>query len=271
MRLNHQTHQPRKRFGQNFLQDEAIVSHIIAAFHPRPNDRVIEIGPGLGALTKPLLENLDHLDVIEIDRDLVVDLRVTFPDLAHLTIYNQDALHFDLEELYHQNPAPQKLRIIGNLPYNIATPLIFHFLESAHVIQDMYFMLQKEVVQRLCAKPLEEHYGRLSIMIQYHCSTEPLLSISPEAFYPKPKVTSQIVRLIPHETPPYPVLDKRMLRTITTAAFNHRRKTIHNALKIYLKADDFLALNIDPGLRPEALSLPQFVAITNFIVQQKSG
>lgn len=269
MRLKtHSNHQPRKRFGQNFLQDKAIICDIISAFHPKIDDRVIEIGPGLGALTKLLLENLKHLDVIEIDRDLALELRALFPDPKQLAIHNQDVLAFDLKKLYQQTQTLKKFRIIGNLPYNISTPLIFHLLESSDLISDMIFMLQREVVERLCAKPLTKHYGRLSVMIQYHCEAFPLFSISPEAFYPKPKVTSQLVQLIPHQTPPYPVLDKAMLRNITTAAFNHRRKTIHNALKSYLKNDDFLTLNIDPMLRPEALSLEQFVNITNFVVKE---
>ncbi len=257
---------PRKRFGQNFLRDPLVIEKIIKAVRPQSEDRVVEIGPGLGALTHSLVDHLNKLDVVEIDRDLAHELQTIFQDRKELTIHVQDALTFKLSTLNTRDNNPQKIRVIGNLPYNISTPLIFHLLEEAHLIQDMYFMLQKEVVERLSAKPQCKDYGRLTVMVQYFCEVTPLFMVEPTAFYPIPKVHSQLVALIPHQKLPSPALDLSILQAITKTAFSQRRKTLSNALKPYLTARDFTALDLNPSLRPEALSVADFVQISNYIV-----
>ncbi len=263
------SHTPRKRFGQNFLQDPIIIEKIISHIHLKNTDRVIEVGPGLGALTKPLLDSVDHLDVIEIDRDLATHLKETFHS-PKLTIHQQDALCFDLDSFNKQHPSPKKFRLIGNLPYNISTPLMFHFLKFSTLIEDMHFMLQKEVVARMAAAPHQKDYGRLSIMSQYHCKIIPLFIVDNSAFYPKPKVQSTFVRLIPHQTISFPTSNLALFQAITRTAFNQRRKTLANALKPHLSAQDFIILNINPTLRPEALPIVDFIRITNFINQRST-
>jgi 16S rRNA (adenine1518-N6/adenine1519-N6)-dimethyltransferase len=257
-----QGHRPRKRFGQNFLQDPTIIDQIIQTIHPQYEDSVVEIGPGLGALTQPLLDCLKHLDVIEIDRDLAQALALRYADPQHLSIYIQDALKFDFHSLVH---SPKKLRIIGNLPYNISTPLIFHLLNFSEHIEDMHFMLQKEVVERLCAQPPDKEYGRLSLMTQYYCEIHSVLSVPPTAFYPVPKVKSAFVRLKPYPNPPYPAQNFAHFQTLVRVAFTQRRKTIANALKAYLTAQELETLNIDPKARPETLSLREFVQLSNYL------
>ncbi len=255
---------PRKRFGQNFLQNKSVIDSIIAVFNPKKEDHLIEIGPGLGALTKPLAPLVTSLDVIEIDRDLAADLKSLFSQNSQVKIHTTDALSFDLSQLpIPQNPS-KKFRIIGNLPYNISTPLIFHLLNFTPLIEDMIFMLQKEVVERLCAQPNQDSFGRLSLMVQYYCKAYPLFTVSNEAFFPKPKVQSQIVRLVPHEMLPCPVYSLPFFREIIRTAFNHRRKTILNALKGYFTADDFKQLKLDPLKRPENFSLQDYAAMSNF-------
>lgn len=256
------THRPRKRFGQNFLRSPHIIQQILTAINARPKDQLIEIGPGLGVLTKPLLEQLNHIDVIEIDRDLAGQLAGSLGDSQKLTIHVQDVLHFDFNVF-----STKKMRIVGNLPYNITTPLIFHLLKFEQHIQDMHFMLQKEVVDRLCAEPNSKDYGRLSIMAQYHCETEYLFSVDPSAFYPPPKVNSAFVRLVPR---PFPITATNitLLQAITRDAFNQRRKTLSNAFKSYLNTQDFIALNLNKTLRPENLSIKDFVNISNYIDQR---
>lgn len=253
----------RKRFGQHFLQDSHVINTLINVIDPKPNDAVIEIGPGLGALTLPLLSILHHLDVVEIDRDLAAKLPSLVPDPAKLTIHCADILDFSLNTCFHG----QKLRIIGNLPYNISTPCIFALLKFADIIQDMHFMLQAEVVARICAKPHSKEYGRLSIMTQYFCETEKLFSVPKEAFRPAPKVNSTILRLIPRAA--LLKTNVPLLQEITREAFTKRRKTLSNALKAYLHAEDFVALHIDPQLRPEALSVEDFVHITNYLFEKR--
>ncbi len=252
-------HRPRKRFGQNFLQSPHIVQQIISAIHAKPDDNLVEIGPGLGVLTKPLLAQVDHLDIIEIDRDLAAELASALGHSQKLTIHVQDVLQFDFNIF-----GTKKIRIVGNLPYNITTPLIFHLFKFETFIQDMHFMLQKEVVDRLCAEPNSKDYGRLSIMTQYHCAAEYLFSVEPSAFNPPPKVNSAFVRLIPR---PFPIkaTNTTVLQTITRDAFNLRRKTLSNAFKPYLTAPDFTNLNLNPLLRPENLSVADFVKISNYI------
>lgn len=264
-----ESHTPRKRFGQNFLQDPFIVENIIQAIHPTKTDKIIEIGPGLGVITKPLLAMVEHLDVIEIDRDLSAALRVKYPDPNQLTIHNQDILTFDLSAFHQQSASIQKFNIVGNLPYNISTPLIFHLLQFSSSIESMYFMLQKEVVDRIVAPPNHAHYGRLSIMTQYHCEATALFDVPPTAFYPAPKVQSAFIRLVPYASPPLPASNLTLLRDITRTAFTQRRKTLANALKPYLKADDFTQLGIDSRLRPEVLPIAEFVRISNYVDEQR--
>lgn len=259
----HLGHQAKKRFGQNFLHNDAVISDIIDAINPEPGENLVEIGPGLGALTEPVVERAKKLSVVELDRDLAKRLR-HHPFLApHLTIYETDALNFDFAELATDG---KPLRIFGNLPYNISTPLIFHLLTFKDKVQDMHFMLQKEVVQRMASGPDCKAYGRLSIMTQYQCQVIPVMEIGPEAFKPAPKVDSAIVRLIPHSEIKNPVKDIAALNTVCLAAFNQRRKTIRNGFKNLISVAQLESLNIDANLRPENLSLDDYILLANFIV-----
>ncbi len=259
----HLGHQAKKRFGQNFLHNDAVISSIVDAINPEPGENLIEIGPGLGALTEPVIERAGKLSVVELDRDLAHRLR-HHPFLApHLTIHETDALKFDFSQLVTTD---KPLRIFGNLPYNISTPLIFHLLTFKEQVQDMHFMLQKEVVQRMASGPDCKAYGRLSIMTQYQCQVIPVMEIGPEAFKPAPKVDSAIVRLIPHKKIKNPVKDIKALNTVCLAAFNQRRKTIRNSFKNLLSAEQLTSLNIDPGLRPENLSIDEYIKLANYIV-----
>ena len=255
-------HKARKRFGQNFLHDQGVIGRIIRSINPQPGHHMVEIGPGLGALTEELLEACNgELDAVELDRDLIPVLRTRFFRHADsFTIHEADALKFDFASLQQDE---RQLRIVGNLPYNISTPLIFHLLSFSGLIQDMHFMLQKEVVDRLAAGPGENHYGRLGIMAQYYCRVEPLFIVPPEAFSPAPKVDSAIVRLVPHQQLPIRARDVQMLQTVVRTAFGQRRKTLRNNLKPLIDADTLEQLGIDPGLRPERLSLEQFVKISD--------
>jgi len=253
------THHPRKRFGQNFLQDTFIISEIMRVFNPQSHDRVIEIGPGLGALTKPLLRYLPSFTVIEVDRDLQKHL-VTIPQLQ---VINADALSVDYS-VFGTN-----LRIIGNLPYNISTPLILHLLHAQNSISDMHFMLQKEVVTRLAATPGSKAYGRLSVMVQYFCEVEPLFDVLPTAFYPAPKVESTFVRLTPHLVCPYPDTLFADLERLVAKAFAMRRKTLSNNLKAIVTPAMFAALNIDPRRRPEELSVLEYAQLATLLVSRQ--
>ena len=252
-------HRPRKRFGQNFLQNQTIIEKILHAFHPQRSDKVVEIGPGLGALTKPLLQVLDGLIAIEIDRDLQSHLQETLQSTEKLRLINADALTVDYSQL------GEHLRIIGNLPYNISTPLLLHLLQYAGHIDDMYFMLQKEVVQRLVAQPGCKAYGRLSVIVQYQCEVEHLFTVPPTAFFPEPKVDSAIVCLIPYLESPYPKVELAAFEHLLACAFSMRRKTLANNLKPLLTADDLVSINIDPGKRPEQISINEYVHIAKFI------
>lgn len=255
-------HTPRKRFGQNFLHDHNIIYNIISSIQAKPDEHWVEIGPGQGALTEPLLRQGLRLDVVELDRDLVVLLKDKFGQNDHLKIHSADALKFDFSALVDSN---EKLRIIGNLPYNISTPLMFHLLNNSTCIQDMHFMLQKEVVDRICAAPGSKKYGRLSVMMQYYCATELLFDVPPESFDPAPKVMSAIVRLVPHEQPPVVVNDIGNLNRVVIQAFSQRRKTLRNSLKKLIEEDAIASLNIDPTLRAEALSLSDFAKLSNLL------
>jgi 16S rRNA (adenine1518-N6/adenine1519-N6)-dimethyltransferase len=255
-------HRPRKRFGQNFLHDTTVIDRIVRALSPKPGDRVVEIGPGLGALTEPLLRTLGRLDVVELDRDLVPRLLEQFGSLGALHVHNADALRFDFRALAG---AGEKLRVIGNLPYNISTPLIFHLIEQADAIADMHFMLQKEVVDRLAAPPDTSDYGRLGVMVQYYCKVERLFTVPPGAFHPVPKVDSAVVRLTPHAQPPVPVNDEEVFARVVAQAFAQRRKTLRNTLRGVVEAEAMSAIDIDPGRRAETLTLAEFAALANAV------
>lgn len=261
MSKQHLGHTARKRFGQNFLHDALVIDRIIAAINPQNGQNLLEIGPGLGALTEPVCEQIDKLQVIELDRDLAARLRSHPFIAAKLTIFEADAMRFDFSQLTAQQP----LRVFGNLPYNISTPLMFHLFSFANHIQDMHFMLQKEVVDRLCAGPGHKNYGRLSVMAQYHCQCTPVLHVPPGAFNPPPKVDSAVVRLVPHHKPLVDVKDAGQLAKVTAMAFNQRRKTLRNSIKELLSETQISALGIDPSIRAEKLSLSQFAQLANAV------
>lgn len=245
---------PRKRFGQNFLQDNNVVDNIIRAIHPQADDVIVEVGPGRGALTLPLLNLVEQLHVVEIDRDLIT----WWLQQQHnnLTVHPADVLKFDFGTI----KPTQKIRIIGNLPYNISTPLLFHLFNYVDHIRDMYFMLQKEVVERMVATPGGKVYGRLSIMVQFYCHTEKLFIVHPGSFFPAPKVESAIVRLQPREH--RPDCDADALARVVQQAFSQRRKTLRNCLKEWLSSEEIISVDIDPAARPETLSLDDFVRLS---------
>jgi 16S rRNA (adenine1518-N6/adenine1519-N6)-dimethyltransferase len=249
----------RKRFGQNFLHDQSVIDDIVAAVDPQHGQHLVEIGPGRAALTIPILQQSDQLDVIELDRDLVPLLEARLALYPHLTIHQADALSFNYCNLQHQQ---EKLRIIGNLPYNITTPLLFHLLNQSECIEDMCFMLQREVVERICAQPGTKRYGRLSIMVQYRCQAELLFIVPAEAFDPIPKVESAIIYLQPLAECIGGEVDIKALGKVVTQAFSQRRKTIANTLKNLVGQDILLAIGLDLEQRPETLSVTQYVEIT---------
>ncbi|GHE20691.1 16S rRNA (adenine(1518)-N(6)/adenine(1519)-N(6))-dimethyltransferase RsmA [Halomonas urumqiensis] len=255
-------HQARKRFGQNFLRDPGIISRIVRAIGPRPSERLVEIGPGQGALTEPLLEATGRLEVIELDRDLIPGLRVQFFNYPEFVIHEGDALKFDFQALRGEG---ERLRVVGNLPYNISTPLIAHLLQAGDAIADMHFMLQKEVVDRLAAEPGGPDWGRLSVMAQYRCRVDSLFVVPPEAFVPRPKVDSAIVRLTPHGELPETAVDEALLFALVREAFGQRRKTLRNNLKGRIDSAALEALGIDPARRPQTLSVAEFVRIANHL------
>ncbi|MFO1381275.1 MAG: 16S rRNA (adenine(1518)-N(6)/adenine(1519)-N(6))-dimethyltransferase RsmA [Chitinivorax sp.] len=254
-------HIPRKRFGQNFLVDQGVINDIISAIRPRADDLMVEIGPGLGALTEPLMKSLNHLHCVEIDRDIIARLHKTYSP-AKLTVHGIDALKFDFGTL------GDKLRIVGNLPYNISSPLLFHLAEYGERIHDMHFMLQKEVVERMVAEPSTPDYGRLSVMLQYRFVMDKVLDVPPEAFNPPPKVDSAVVRMIPLPASMIKVKDPARLEQVVSQAFSQRRKTLRNNLRGLLEQADFDALGIDSGLRPENLSVGQFIAMADYLAGQ---
>lgn len=243
----------KKKFGQNFLQDQAVIERIINAFNPQRNDDIYEIGPGQGALTEHLVEYTDNLNVIEIDNDLVPRLRAQFINKENVTIYHQDALLWEVPNL--------NTRIIGNLPYNISTPLLINFLYQSKKIKDMVFMLQKEVVKRICAPEGIKAYGRLSVMLQYAFECEELFIVPPEAFIPRPKVDSQIIKLTTKSSPAK--VDLKKLEAIVKQSFSQRRKTIKNNLKGLATESQLIDLGIDPKARPETLSVDTYVLLAN--------
>jgi 16S rRNA (adenine1518-N6/adenine1519-N6)-dimethyltransferase len=258
------THVVRKRLGQHFLHEAAVVGRIVQAFDPRPGDWVVEIGPGEGVLTRALAPRVAALHAVEVDRRLVARLTAEFGPYDNVVIHHADALGFDFcKALGHG----RKLRLIGNLPYSISTALLFRVLEQAHCIEDMCFMLQREVVERLCATPGSKTYGRLSVMIQWRCQVQRLFNVKPGAFRPPPKVDSTIVRLRPYTVSPLPVKDDAILARLVQVAFAQRRKTLRNAIKSLLGPDQLLALGIDPRRRPETLTLGEFAELANALAR----
>ena len=251
-------HQARKRFGQHFLHDQNIIGSIVRAINPRPGENLIEIGPGRGALTYPLLEHCDKLTAIGLDRDLVPLLKQKATGPGQLEVINADILEFELASI----PGNKTYRLVGNLPYNISTPLMFHLLESVPQIQDMHFMVQKEVALRIVAHPGEANYGRLSVMLQYRCECQYLLDVAPTSFKPPPKVDSAVIRLIPYRCPKHEVGDYSNFYRIVQAAFSQRRKTISNSLKSILDRETIIACEIDPGLRAENLAVADFANLS---------
>ena len=250
-------HRARKRFGQNFLHDPGVIQRIIQVIGPQPGEKLVEIGPGQGAITLPLLQACHQLHVVELDRDLIAPLAQQAAGVGELLIHQDDALRFDFSSLAEGH----RLRIVGNLPYNISTPLLFHLLSQSGSIQDMHFMLQKEVVDRMAASPGGSDYGRLSVMIQYHCQVQPLFRIGPGAFNPAPKVDSAFVRLTPWSTLPVTVADYEQFKNLVRQAFSQRRKTLRNTLKTLLDENAIRAAGVDPGIRPENVTLEQYAVL----------
>ncbi|MCE3269241.1 MAG: rRNA methyltransferase [Burkholderiales bacterium] len=249
------THIAKKRFGQNFLHDEYIINEIIKIISPKPTDLIVEIGPGLGALTMPLIAKVGKLEVIEIDWDIISFLQKNFTN-GQINIHSADALKFD----YSFNQ--RLIRVVGNLPYNISTPLLFHLAVFKN-IQDMHFMLQKEVVERICARPNSKDYGRLSVMLQYKFICDKMLDVAAASFKPQPKVESAIVRLKPLSIEARYIVDEKVLNTVVTHAFGQRRKTIGNSLKNIINPETFIKLGINTNLRAENLSVAQYVLLAN--------
>ncbi len=265
----HQGHFARKRFGQNFLTDQFIIDSIVASINPQPGQAIVEIGPGLAALTEPVADRMDKMTVIEIDRDLAARL-ASHPFLqSKLTIIQQDAMTVDFTALAQERGQP--LRVFGNLPYNISTPLMFHLFTFTNAISDMNFMLQKEVVNRLVAGPGSKTYGRLSVMAQYYCQVIPVLDVPPTAFRPAPKVDSAVVRLIPHRENPYVLKDVALLSRVTTQAFNQRRKTIRNSLGDLFSPETLTELGIDPATRAENISVAQYCLMANYLAEHPAS
>ena len=253
---------PRKRFGQHFLSDQAIVQRIVDALAPQRGQHLIEIGPGQGALTMPVLKRTGQLEVVEIDRDLIPEIEARHREGGNLTIHEADAMTFDYASLKQDE---RFLRVFGNLPYNISTPLLFHLLDYADIISDMLFMLQKEVAMRIASPAGDDDYGRLSVMAQYRCEAECLFDVPPGAFYPPPKVQSTIIRITPYKTLPYQAKDFKLFDTIVRQAFGQRRKTIRNSLKGIVDDAAWSNLSIRSDVRAETLTVKDFVEISNAI------
>ncbi len=252
------SHRPRKRFGQNFLRDPSVIQRMVTAIAPRQGQTLLEIGPGEGALTEPLLERLGSLTAVELDRDLAPRLRERFGPA--LTVIEGDALELDPAGLA---PAQGRLRVVGNLPYNVSTPILFHLLAAADTIEDLHLLLQREVVDRMVAPPGSRTRGRLSVMVQYRCRVERCFNVPAGAFFPAPKVMSSFVRLVPHRLLPAPAQDEAWLQEVVTAAFAGRRKTLRNSLKGRVAEAAFEAAGVDPGARAETLSVEAFVRLAD--------
>jgi len=256
-------HQPRKRFGQNFLVDAGVIAAIVAAIRPARADHIVEIGPGLGALTRPLLAAVEQMHAIEIDRDLVTALKHEFA--PRLTVHAADVLGFDFATLGNG------LRVVGNLPYNISTPLLFHIARYCAQVHDIHVMLQKEIVARMVAAPSDSNYGRLSVMLQYRFDLEKLIDVPAAAFDPAPRIDSAVVRLTPLRPLPFAARDESWFARIVKAAFSQRRKTLRNSLSAFLSEPDFGALAIAPAARAQELSVAQFVAIADYVSSRSTS
>jgi 16S rRNA (adenine1518-N6/adenine1519-N6)-dimethyltransferase len=256
-------HIPRKRFGQHFLNDNQIIQRIVDVIAPVAGQHIVEIGPGQGALTLPVLKVAGNLEVVELDRDLIPILTERTQKHGTVIIHQADALKFDFSQLATDK---KPLRVIGNLPYNISTPLIFHLLEYAACISDMHFMLQKEVVDRLAAHVGSPDYGRLSIMVQYHCQVFSLFKVPPEAFHPPPKVDSSIVRIIPYHTIPFTAKNYAHFEDLVKQAFSQRRKTLRNSLRRLMTDEYWAHVDMDSRLRPEELTVEDYVKLSNALL-----
>lgn len=274
--LKKSSHQPRKRFGQNFLHDDSIIAQIVDSIGLNRDDNLIEIGPGMGALTEPLLQQVESMTVIELDRDLASSLRLRIGANSHpnFNVISANAMQFDYASLFDSNNKAKKLRIVGNLPYNISTPLLFKLLEYANIIEDMHFMLQKEVVERITADVGSKTYGRLSVIMQYHCEADYLLTVPRGAFNPPPKVTSAFFRLRPHAVKPVQAVDEEMFSIVVRETFNHRRKTLRaifkkSSLMPTLTDEDLATIEIEGNARPETLDVADFVALSNLVVSRQ--
>ncbi|CCQ09454.1 SSU rRNA (adenine(1518)-N(6)/adenine(1519)-N(6))-dimethyltransferase [Pseudoalteromonas luteoviolacea B = ATCC 29581] len=262
----HLGHRARKRFGQNFLNDDMIIDKIVTAIDPKPEDNLVEIGPGLGAITEPVTDLSGHLTVVELDKDLAERL-TQHPFLGpKLTVHQGDAMKFDFSSLIKENG---KLKIFGNLPYNVSTPLLFHLFEFVDQVEHMHFMLQKEVVNRMVASPGSKAFGRLSVMTQYYCHAIPVIEVPPTCFKPAPKVDSAVVRLIPKAPEARTAKSTKMLNTVCLEAFNQRRKTLRNSLSNLLSEAELSQLGIDATLRAENISLNQFIEISNYLYDRE--
>lgn len=255
-------HRARKRFGQHFLSDPGIIDAIVRAVHPTADDVIVEIGPGQGAITDALARSAGHLHAVELDRDLVARLRRRYEDNPNVTVHEADALQFDFASL------GDRIRVVGNLPYNISTPLLFHLLKFRSRILDMHFMLQKEVVDRMAASPGSKAYGRLGIMLGCHLNIESLFDVPREAFDPPPEVTSAVVRLDPLPPGTFDIQDEAGLSTLVSTAFMQRRKTLRNSLKKSVEAIDFEAVGINASQRPEQISIGDYVRLSNHLRQK---
>ncbi len=257
-------HRPRKRFGQHFLTDPGVIDAVVNAIAPQDDDVIVEIGPGPGAITVPIAKRCGSLHAIELDRDLAARLRTQFENDKHVTIHEADVLSFDFSTL------GTSLRVVGNLPYNISTPLMFHLLGQRQFIKDMHFMLQKEVVDRMAAGPGSKAFGRLTIMLGCYLDIEALFDVDRLAFDPPPAVTSAVVRLRPRPDASVQIDDIKLLSSLVAAAFSQRRKTLRNALKAHASEEDLHALDIDPGLRPENIAISDWVALANHLASKNS-
>ena len=254
-------HRARKRFGQNFLTDQIMIQRIVNTINPVAGDLILEIGPGQAALSRPLAKSDAELHLLEIDRDLAARLQIMFNPHGQALVHTGDALKTDFSEIVDD----RRFRLVGNLPYNISTPLLFHVLQWNDLVIDMHFMLQQEVVKRMAANPGGKAWGRLSVMCQYYCEVSPLFDVPPEAFTPAPKVQSMFVKLIPHAQPPVTIRDMAVFERLVIQAFSMRRKTLRNCLRGLLDASMIEAAGIDPGLRPEQLGLAQFAALSELM------
>jgi len=259
-------HKHKKQFGQNFLNNGRVIDQIVASIRPKPDNHMVEIGPGEAALTTPLIDVVKRLDIIEIDNDLIGPLKIRFASKPAFKLHHTDALSFDYSTLLEFEPE-QPLRIVGNLPYNISSPLMFHLLNYSDHILDMHFMLQKEVVDRITAKPGIKAYGRLSVMIQYACETEYLFTVGPENFTPPPKVESAIVRLLPYKQKPFIANNEKAFAELVKQAFSQKRKTLRNTLKGMLDSEQIESCGINPTVRAETLSVEKFVELANLYHQ----